>query len=59
MPADILGTNVLLETAQHPGGRAFQFSRARSSPTWCWPTRSTAPRPARSRRCWRRCKSRP
>ncbi len=27
------------------------------SPTSCWSTRSTAPRRARSRRCWRRCRS--
>ena len=31
--------------------------RARSSPTCCWWTRSTAPRRAPSRRCWRRCRS--
>ena len=32
--------------------------RARSSPTSCSPTRSTAPRPRRRRRCWRRCRRR-
>ena len=29
----------------------------RSSPRWCWPTRSTAPRPRRSRRCSKRWRS--
>ena len=31
-------------------------SPGRSSPTWCWPTRSTARRPRRSRRCSRPCR---
>ena len=29
-------------------------SRVRSSPTWCWPTRSTGPRRGRKARCWKR-----
>ena len=33
------------------------FGPGRSSPTSCWPTRSTAPRRAPSRRCSRRCRS--
>ena len=33
------------------------FSRGRSSPTSCWPTRSTARRPRRSRPCSKRCRS--
>ena len=37
--------------------RASSSSRARSSPRSCWPTRSTAPRPRRSRPCSRRCRS--
>ena len=32
-------------------------SAARCSPTWCWPTRSTARRPRCSRRCSRPCRS--
>ena len=47
----------------HPGRRrrpaaARWCSRpARSSPTSCWRTKSTARRPRRSRRCSRRCRS--
>ena len=37
--------------------RASSSSAARSSPTSCSPTRSTAPRRRRSRRCSRRCRS--
>ena len=55
MPADIVGTNVMIETPRASG--ASSSRRARSSPTSCWPTRSTAPPPRRSRRCWRRCRS--
>ncbi len=29
----------------------------RSSPTWCWPTKSTARRPRCRARCWRPCRS--
>ena len=35
-------------------GRSSFSRRVRFSPTWSWPTRSTAPRPARRARCWRR-----
>ena len=58
MPADVLGTNLIVE-----GGQAGELSRAsssrrgRSSRTSCWRTRSTARRRRRSRRCWRRCRS--
>ena len=31
-------------------------ARGRSSARCCWPTRSTAPPPRRSRPCWRRCR---
>ena len=55
MPADIVGTNILVEAGRP--ARASVSSRARSSPTCCSPTRSTAPRPRRSRRCSRRCRS--
>ena len=44
---------------RHPGVAALDRAlrhraRARSSPTWCWPTRSTGPRPRCSRPCSRR-----
>ena len=48
---------------QHPrrdaprAGAASSSSRGPSSRTWCWPTRSTAPPPRPSPRCWRRCRS--
>ena len=32
----------------------FAFTKGRSSPTSCWPTKSTAPPRARNRPCWRR-----
>jgi MoxR-like ATPase len=55
MPADILGTNIVMEA---PAGAANSSSSAgRSSRTWSWPTKSTAPRPRRSRPCSRRCRS--
>ena len=47
----------------HPGGSrnrpaaARLHARARSSPTSCWRTRSTARRPRRSPRCSRPCRS--
>ena len=41
-----------------PARRARSSSAAgRCSPACCWPTRSTGPRPRRSRRCSRRCRS--
>ncbi len=55
MPADIIGTNIIVEDAA--AASASSSSAARSSPTSCSPTRSTAPRPRRSRRCSRRCRS--
>jgi hypothetical protein len=36
-----------------PPRRRSTSSSARCSPTWCWPTRSTAPPPRCSRRCSR------
>ena len=33
---------------------SLNSSADRFSPTFCWPTRSTGPRPRRNRRCWRR-----
>jgi MoxR-like ATPase len=56
MPADIVGTNVLEE--DDAGRRQFRY-RGRSSPSWCWPTRSTGPPRRRSRRSSRRWPSGP
>ena len=39
---------------QQPDAGVRLQSRVRSSPTSCWPTRSTAPRRARRAPCWRR-----
>jgi hypothetical protein len=52
MPADITGTNILIEDGGSSGS-----SPGRCSPTWSWPTRSIARRPRPSRACWRRCRS--
>ena len=53
LPADLIGTLIY---DQRDGGVPRPHG-ARSSPTSCSPTRSTAPRPRCSRRCWRRCRS--
>ena len=53
LPADLIGTHDL----QPADRRASPSARARSSPTSCSPTRSTAPRPRCSPRCSRRCRS--
>ena len=45
LPADIVGT--VIYNQQH--GEFTVQAGARSSPTWCWPTRSTAPPPRCSR----------
>jgi MoxR-like ATPase len=50
MPADILGTNMVMEA---PDGKG------RSSRRSAWPTRSTAPLPKRSRPCSKRCRKAP
>ena len=42
LPSDLIGTSVF----HQPSGK-FVFSPVRSSPRWCWPTKSTAPRRAR------------
>ena len=55
MPADIVGTNIVQEHSH--GGTFFEFQPGRSSPTSCWPTRSTARRRKRSRRCSKRCRT--
>jgi MoxR-like ATPase len=54
MPSDILGTNMVMETPD--GRRVFEFQRGRSSRRSAWRTKSTAPRPRRSRPCWKRCR---
>ena len=41
------------------GKRPSGSRKARCSPPLCWRTRSTAPRPRRRRRCWKRCRSIP
>ena len=43
-----------LDDLRHAVGPLRVPPRARSSPTCCWPTRSTARRPRPRRRCWRR-----
>ena len=54
MPADITGTNIIVKTEE---GNAFEFRPGPLLPPSCWPTKSTAPRPRRNRRCWRPCRS--
>lgn len=56
MPADITGTNILVES--ETGAHIRLPPRAPCSPTSCWRTRLTAPRPKPSPHCWRRCRSR-
>ena len=52
VPADLIGTRIY---NQKTGD--FGTSSARSSPTSCSPTRSTAPRPRSRARCSRSCRS--
>ena len=47
LPTDVTGLSVW--TRRLASSRS---SPVRCSPIYCWPTRSTAPRRARSRRCW-------
>ena len=49
LPSDILGVSIFSQRDQQ-----FHFHEGPSSPTSCWPTKSTAHRPARNRPCWRR-----
>ena len=49
LPSDVLGISMYSAASS-----ASNSSVARSSPTSCSPTRSTAPRPRPSPRCWRR-----
>ena len=52
MPADVTGHAVY-----DPKAEASACGAARCSPTCCWPTRSTAPRPRPNRPCCRPCRS--
>ena len=57
LPSDVVGVTVFDRGVL----RVPVPARARSSPTSCWPTRSTGPRPRPSRRCsrrWPRARSR-
>ena len=56
MPADITGTEIIEEN-RSTGRASGDFSKARSSRTSSWRTKSTARPPRRRRRCWRPCKS--
>ena len=51
---DLLPADIPAAASTTARRRSSSSPRARSSPTSCWPTRSTAPRPARKARCWRR-----
>ena len=53
MPGDVTGSLVY----RRADGRVLVPRRARSSPTCCSPTRSTARRPRPRPRCWRRWRS--
>nr|WP_258320904.1 AAA family ATPase [Curtobacterium flaccumfaciens] len=53
MPSDVSGHAVY-----DPKTESSRSAAARCSRTCCWPTRSTAPRPRPSRRCWK-CAGRP
>ena len=57
MPSDITGTEVIQEDKRDRASESSGSCRGRSSPTSSWPTKSTARRPRRRRRCWRRCRS--
>src|SRR4051812_39559429 len=55
MPADILGTNMIVE--DQAGGASFSFRRVRSLPRFVWRTKSIGLRRKHSRRCSRLCRS--
>ncbi len=52
LPADLIGTLIYSQKNED-----FVVRKGPSSPTSYWRTRSTAPRPKCSRRCWRPCRS--
>ena len=56
MPADILGTNMIIEDADGPA-RVSSSRKGRSSRRFAWPTKSTGPRRRRSRPCSKRCRN--
>ncbi len=57
MPSDITGTEII-DQDPSTGKRDVPLRQgARSSPTSCWPTRSTAPRRRRRPPCSRRCRN--
>jgi MoxR-like ATPase len=51
--SDMLPSDVLGVTIYNAHARPSSSSPARFSPISCWPTKSTAPRPKRNRRCSR------
>ena len=53
LPSDITGVSVFNQKDE----RRSSIAPARCSRRLSWPTRSTAPGRARSRRCWRRWRS--
>ena len=57
MPADITGTEIIEENRATGSARVPLSRRAAVLATWSWPTKSTARRPRRRRRCWKRCRS--
>jgi hypothetical protein len=48
LPGDVTGVAIYDETVKE-----FVFRKGRSSPTWCWPMKSTGRRRRRSRLCWK------
>ena len=56
MPMDITGTDILQDGARRAGANSSS-STGRSSPTSCWPTKSTALRRRRRPRCSKRCRN--
>ncbi len=53
MPGDVIGTNLF----NFQTSALFASCADRSSPTCCWPTRSTALRPRPRPPCWRPCRN--
>ena len=54
MPADIIGTNVMIDS--HGGTRGFQFERGPVFSNIMLADEITARRPKHNPRCWKRCK---
>ena len=54
MPADVIGTNVIMENEQASAGSSSW--QGRSSRRSCWRTKSTARRRRRRARCSKRCR---